>query len=224
LFRIILWKLGFEWCHLKRLLSPQSDRKILYFAFGANLSPEVLRQRHIRVFEQFNFVLDNTVLNFSQPGFYKQHGYASADAAEHQVVYGIMYLILKRDAERMDYFEGVPVLRAHEKIFRQIEGKQFYFYRAARAAEGLKPTREYLNYICDAYQQMDCVPNDYLESLKKTEVLDYFEVPNEIGEFVTDIEFWPRFMFPMLEFYEKLCLRTVEFIWNPSLVQWMIKR
>jgi hypothetical protein len=32
-------------------------------------------------------------LQFTQPGFYKDHGYASAEAASDEVVYGRMYLI-----------------------------------------------------------------------------------------------------------------------------------
>ena len=100
MLRIILWKIGFEWAQLKRILWAREDRKIYYFAFGANLSPDILELRRIRVYEDFDYVLEDACLQFSQAGFYKQHGYASADAAEGDVVYGKMYLILERDALR----------------------------------------------------------------------------------------------------------------------------
>lgn len=199
------------------------DHKIYYFAFGANLSMDVLRERSIKIFDQFDFVLENAVLNFSQGGFYKEHGYASANASDTDVVYGKMYLILESDAQRMDYFEGVPYLHAHEKIFRQTERFNFYFYRSTEIIEGLKPTQEYLDYICNAYQQMDCVPHDYLKSLQDTEVLDCFEVTEETGYFVSDINRWPKLLHPWLIWYEGFCLRTVEYIWNLSLIQWSIK-
>jgi hypothetical protein len=199
------------------------DKKIYYFAFGANLSMDVLRQRSIKIFDQFDYVLEKAVLKFSQGGFYKDHGYASAEASDVDVVYGKMYLILESDAQRMDYFEGVPYLHAHHKMFSQTEKFQFYFYRSTESIEGLKPTQEYLDYICNAYQLMECVPDDYLKSLKDTEVLDQFDVAEETGTFVSDINQWPKLLHPWLIWYEGFCLRTVEYIWNLSLIQWAIR-
>jgi hypothetical protein len=222
LLRIILWKTGFEWANLKRILWPRQDRKIYYFAFGANLSPDILALRRIRIFEIFDHVLEDSVLQFSQAGFYREHGYASADAAEGEVVYGKMYLILERDAERMDYFEGVPFLRVHEKVFGKVRGEDFYFYRAVKRLDGLKPTQEYLDYLLTAYREMPDVPQAYVESMAATEVLENFVVQDQTGEFVRDIDRWPDFVHPLLVYYEGFCLRLVEFLWNRSLLQWMI--
>ena len=224
MLRIILWKTGFEWAHLKRILWPRADRKIYYFAFGANLSADVLEQRRIRVYEAFDHVLEDATLQFSQPGFYREHGYASADAAEGEVVYGKMYLILERDAVRMDYFEGVPFLRVHEKLFATVKGKDFYFYRAVKMLDGLKPTQEYLDYLVTAYRAMPDVPQAYTDSMAATEVLEHLVVQDQTGEFVRDINRWPAFMHPLLVYYEGFCLRLVEFLWNRSLLQWMIRK
>lgn len=224
MLRIILWKSGFEWAQLKRVLWPRADRKIYYFAFGANLSADVLELRRISVYESFDYVLDDAALQFSQPGFYREHGYASADAAKGEVVYGRMLLILERDAERMDYFEGVPFLGVHEKIFRKVNGADFYFYRAVTRADGLKPTQEYLDYLTTAYREMPDVPQSYIDLLAATEVLEDFIVQDQTGEFVRDINRWPVFMHPLLVYYEGFCLRLVEFLWNRSLLQWMIRK
>jgi len=224
LLRVILWKTGFELAQLKRVLWPRANRKIYYFAFGANLCPDVLAQRRIAVFEAFDHVLDNSVLRFSQPGFYRDHGYASADAADSEVVYGKMYLILERDAVRMDYFEGVPFLDAHEKVFRQGDGFSFYYYRTTRIFDGLKPTQEYLDYLVTAYRQMSDVPDAYIDSIAATEVLEHFLPSDKTGLFVRKIDQWPAFMHPLLVFYEGLCLRITEALWNRSLLQWMIKK
>lgn len=223
MLRVIFWKIGCELAHVKRALWPQFERKVYYFAFGANLSCEVLEQRRIRVFEKSDYELDDASLCFTQPGFYRGHGYASADAAEGGVVYGRMYLILERDAERMDYFEGVPYFGVHEKVTRQADGFEFYFYRATRAVENLRPTREYLGYIVDAYQQMPAVPADYLARLKATEVLEVFEPLDETGTFVNDINRWPSLLHPLLVAYERLCSKAVEAVWHRSLLQWMIR-
>jgi len=223
LLRIILWKAGFEWAHLKRILWPRNGRKIYYFAFGANLSPDVLEQRRISVYEAFDYVLDDASLQFSQAGFYKQHGYASADAVDGEVVYGRMYQILERDAVRMDYFEGVPFLAVHEKVFGKVNGSDFYYYRAINALEGLKPTQEYLDYLTTAYSEMEEVPQNYIEAMAATEVLEHFVVQDQTGDFVRDINRWPVLVHPVLVYYEGFCLRFVEFLWNRSLLQWMIK-
>lgn len=224
MLRIVLWKAGFEWAQLKRILWPRAERKTYYFAFGANLSPDVLEQRRIKVYETFDYVLDDATLRFSLAGFYKDHGYASADTAEGEVVYGKMYLILERDAVRMDYFEGVPFLGVHEKVFREVNGYDFYFYRANIALEGLKPTQEYLDYLTIAYRGMDDVPEAYIQSLAATEVLDQFLPQDKTGDFVKEINHWPEFLHPLLVYYEGWCLRLVEFLWNRSLLQWLIKK
>lgn len=224
MLRIILWKAGFEWAQLRRVLSPRIERKIYYFAFGANLSPEVLEQRRIRIYEAFDYVLDDAALRFSLGGFYRDHGYASADISEGEVVYGKMYLILERDALRMDYYEGVPFLDVHEKVFGQVNGSEFYYYRGIRTLRGLKPTQEYLDYLITGYHEMPGVPLSYIESLGATEVLEEFLPQDQTGEYVKDINRWPVSIHPLLIFYESCCLRLVEFLWNRSLLQWMIKQ
>ena len=198
MLRIIFWKLGFEWSNIKRILRPRSDRRIYYFAFGANLSADILQQRSIHFYEAFDYVLENAVLRFSQGGFYKDHGYASADAAPGEKVYGRMYLIRESDAERMDYFEGVPFLQVHDKIFQQYQDSPFYFYRAVAPAQNLKPTQEYLDYLTIAYREMDCVSDSYIASMEATEVLEYFEAHTQTGEFVRNLERWPANLHPLL--------------------------
>jgi hypothetical protein len=223
LLRIFLWKTGFELAQLKRILWPQPDRKIYYFAFGANLSQSVLDQRRIRVYEAFDFVLEDAVLRFSLAGFYKDHGYASADAAVGEVVYGRMYLLLERDAIRMDYYEGVPFLNVHEKLFRTFNGSRFFYYRAIKAENGLKPTQEYLDYLLTSYRESGDVPLAYIDSMATTEVLEHFQPQGKTGDYVKDINRWPASLHPLLIFYEGFCLRLVEFLWNRSLLQWLIK-
>ena len=223
MLKVVLWKIGCEWAHLIRALWPCADRKVYYFAFGANLSQQVLTQRRIKVFEVFDYILKDAALRFSQPGFYHEHGYASADSAAGEVVYGRMYLILERDALRMDYFEGVPYFEVHEKVIRVEDDLEFYYYRTTRHAEGLKPTQEYLDYILTAYREMDIVPDQYLKSLESTEVLQHFVADDRTGTFVENLDAWPLLLQPLLIRYERLCSRMVEFLWHRSPLQWMIR-
>jgi gamma-glutamylcyclotransferase (GGCT)/AIG2-like uncharacterized protein YtfP len=223
LLRVILWKLGIEWAHLKRALWPGWERKVYYFAFGANLCEDVLRERRIRVFDAFDHALEGAALRFSQPGFYRDHGYASADPEEGSLVYGRMYLILETDARRMDYFEGVPFLDAHKKIFGEVGGVVFFYYRTTRVAEGLKPTPEYLAYILDAYREMPAVPLEIRQRLQATEVLQDLLPVTQTGFFVRNAERWPRVAGGLLLWYERLCLKAVEIVWHRSPLQALIR-
>ncbi|MGB1010816.1 MAG: gamma-glutamylcyclotransferase family protein [Thiolinea sp.] len=223
MLRIVFWKLGFEWANLKRILQPRDDQTIYYFAFGANLSPDILKQRRIAVLESFDYILEGAELRFSQPGFYKGHAYASADEAPGKKMYGRMLLIRKSDAERMDYYEGVPFLKAHDKVVHQSPELTFYYYRARTTAEGLKPTQEYLDFITTAYRQMDCVPTEYLEQMETTEVLEHFEMQTLTGRFIRDIDSWPSVLHPVLIKYEGIGRWLVKLMWNWSVLTWMIK-
>ena len=208
---------------LLRIIRPNSKKRVYYFAFGANLSPNILRLRRISVYETFDYVLEDCALNFSQRGFYKDHGFASADASVGGRVYGKMYLIRQSDAKRMDYFEGVPFLKAHAKIVQQVQGKPFYFYRSRTPLNDLKPTQQYLNYLTHAYRNMDIVPSQYTDALLTTKVLKTLEPQDQTGVFVRHLSRWPKALHPLLKLYEKHCHRLVEALWNRSLLGWMIR-
>ena len=208
---------------LLRIIRPCSDKRVYYFAFGANLSPDILRLRRIGVYETFDYVLEDAVLNFSQKGFYKNHGFASADASMGDRVYGKMYLIRQSDAKRMDYFEGVPFLKAHDKIVQQVQGKPFYFYRSSTPVKHLKPTQEYLDYLTSAYGNMSIVPKPYTEALSATKVLQKLEPQDKTGVFIRHLSGWPTVFHPLLGHYENKCTHLVRVLWNRSLFGWMIR-
>ncbi len=220
---MICWKFGSEWANLMRVLWPRFGKKIHYFAFGANLDKSVLALRRIRVFDAFDFVLQDAALRFTTGGFYKQQGYASADATEGEVVYGRMYLILESDVRRMDYYEGVPFLKAHEKVFVNSDGIHFYYYRARQIVDGLKPTHEYLEYLLKAYESMEVVPRAYIEQIKSTEILEEFLPLTETGTFVSDLKRWPAILRPGLLAYERAMMKFIEVSWHKSPIQWAIK-
>jgi len=224
LLRVICWKIGSEWANLMRVLWPRFGKKTHYFAFGANLDESVLALRRIKVFKAVDFVLQDAALRFTTGGFYEQQGYASADAATGEVVYGRMYLILESDVRRMDYYEGVPYLKAHEKVFVNSADIRFYYYRANQIIDGLKPTREYLEYLLKAYESMEMVPQAYIEQMKSTEILEEFLPLTETGTFVSDLKRWPTILRPGLLAYERAMMKFIEVTWHKSLVQWAIKR
>ena len=175
------------------------------------------------VFESFDHALEGAALRFTQPGFYHLHGYASADEADGETVYGKVYQILATDARRMDYFEGEPFLKVHEKAFRRYNGIEFYYYRTTRVVEGLKPTRGYLDYLLNASAGMDIVPETYIQQMQKTEILETFEPMRDPSIFVRNLSAWPDWLQPALVVYERWLQRFVEFTWHKSLIQWAIR-
>ena len=223
MLKALLWYLGSGWANLVRVFRPGYDRKVYYFAFGANLDVSVLSQRKTAVFDSFDHVLHDARLQFTQPGFYHNHGYASADHSPGDRVYGRVYQILQTDARRMDYFEGEAFLRVHEKVYDEVEGKQFYYYRTTRLVDGLKPTQEYLDYLMNAYAAMEIVPSDYIQAMKATEVLTEFKPMTTTSIFIGNLDAWPRLLQPLLLSYEKALQHFIEFTWHRSLVDWMIK-
>lgn len=223
MLKAILWYLGSEWANLVRIFRPGFDNKVYYFAFGANLDDSVLEERKIRVFESFDHALSDASLEFTQPGFYHEHGYASADHCPGATVYGRVYLILATDARRMDYFEGEAVLKVHEKAYAKTNGISFYYYRSTRIYQGLKPTREYLDYLLNAYAEMNIVPDAYIEKIGQTEVLNEFRPMTTTSVFILNLERYPKPLQPILLTYERLCQQFVEFVWHRSLVQWAIR-
>ena len=167
-----------------------------------------MKQRRIQVFDSLDHVLEETAIKFTQSGFYKDHGYASADPAPGEKAYGRLLLILKSDEKRMDYFEGVPFLKVHEKISSSFDGNPFYFYRAVDPADNLKPTQEYLDYITSAYRQMDGIPEPLIVSMESTEVLTDFQMPDQTGTFVRNINNWPTGLHRLLVSYEGFCQKN----------------
>ena len=54
-------------------------------------------------------------------------------------------------------------------------------------------------------------------------MLEEFEPQDETGLMVENLEAWPSALRPLLIAYERWCLRTIEFVWHRSLLQWMIR-
>ena len=79
-------------------------------------------------------------------------------------------------------------------------------------------------FLTTAYRQMPDVPDAYIDSIAATKVLDHFLPSDKTGLFIRKIDRWPAFMHPLLVYYEGLCLRITEALWNRSPLQWMIKK
>lgn len=146
--RYLVWRILFEVCNLRRLFGHGSQR-VQYLAFGANLSDDILRERKITPFAMRPFTLRDFGLRFDHPAPWVGCGYASAEPAPGENLYGYLYTLSGRDAARMDFYEVVPVVRRYRRTWVEQDGEILYFYQTNRSTADLKPTEQYLGYIVE---------------------------------------------------------------------------
>ncbi len=172
IWRVFLWRFGADWHNLRRALFP-GDATVFYFAFGANLSDDVLRERRVFPLDQCDYALADHELRFTQQSPYAGVGFASADHAPGQMVYGRLYRILKSDLRRLDYFEGVAFLARHRRVQWQDGEREIHFYQATEPVDGLAPTAEYRSHIVEGLASRDDVPEAYLQWLANLETREF---------------------------------------------------
>lgn len=146
--RYLAWRIMFELCNLRRLFGHGPER-VQYLAFGANLSDDILRERKIAPFDSRPFTLRDFGLRFNHPAPWVGCGYASAEPAEGENLYGYVYTLSGRDAARMDFYEVVPIVRRYRRTWVEQDGERVFFYQTNRATPDLQPTEEYLGYIVE---------------------------------------------------------------------------
>ena len=85
MLRIVAWRLLFELKNMQTIFS-KNEKTIKYFAFGANLDPNVLiNTRRIKPLDEKEFILKDYALRFSHPSAWDGEGFASIDKAPGEV-------------------------------------------------------------------------------------------------------------------------------------------
>lgn len=119
---------------------------MLYFAYGANMDPEILSQRGVRFTRVCTGKVRDMRLVFHKPA---EDGTGKADLQDHRgsLVEGVIYEVPEESLANLDIHEGVD--RGHYR--RQSIRVQTFkgeldcvAYRAAKFKNGLKPHRDYL--------------------------------------------------------------------------------
>ena len=167
MLRFLAWRVLFEVCNCRRLLGHGSGR-VRYLAFGANLSPDIMRERRIEPLQTRYFTLRDHGLRFDHPAAWSGCGYASAEPAAGESVYGILYTLSERDAARMDFYEMVPVVGRYRRSWVEQDGERLYYYQTNRSTPELRPTDQYLGYIVDGLASHPQVEAAYRERLSQT--------------------------------------------------------
>jgi len=164
MIRYLVWRFLFEVCNIRRLFG-HGPNQIEYLAFGANLSDTVLAERRIKPFAVKAFTLRDYALRFNHPAPWIGCGYASAEPAPGESVYGFLYTLSGRDAARMDFYEVVPVVKRYRRTYVEQDGETIYFYQTNRSTPNLRPTAEYLGYIVEGLKLHPDVSAEYRQTM-----------------------------------------------------------
>jgi gamma-glutamylcyclotransferase (GGCT)/AIG2-like uncharacterized protein YtfP len=93
---------------------------------------------------------------------------------EGGLVEGILYEIVDEDIEKLDKYEGYPQHYYMQRVKVKLQGGEVveaavYIARQEMTAEGLKPSRKYLNHLLKG---CDLLSKEYCEKLRSTPTLD----------------------------------------------------
>jgi gamma-glutamylcyclotransferase len=146
-----------------------------YFAYGSNMDPERMRKGSISFSQRIRAVLKGYRLEFNKVASRNpQEGYANAVKFEEGIVEGVLYEIPDSDLSRLDRFEGYP--DHYDRVMIKVElndGQKLeaiiYIAQRDRIAEGLKPSRDYLDHLLAA---RDILSESYRRKLEAWQPLD----------------------------------------------------
>jgi len=160
IYRLLAWRLGFEWVNLKRCFGHGPER-VHYLGFGANLADSILRERRITPLDAKSFTLQDHGLRFDHPSAWENCSYASAEHAPGEKLHGTLFTLSSRDAARMDFYESVPFMHRYRRTWAEQDGTRLYYYQTNRSTCGLLPTDEYLGYIVTGLAAHPGVDDEY---------------------------------------------------------------
>lgn len=222
MFSLICWKIGFEVANIRRALETrESAPKENYFAFGGNLSPDVLKLRRMYPIWRKDLVLRGYKMKFTQPGPYQGMGFANIEPDKEGVCYGRIYTISKMDAKRMDYFEAVPFLKKYRRVYIEQDGVNFFYYESTAPQNGLRPSKQYLGYIIHGLELS--APAEYLACLKEAETLAEL-IPYKDRAIFMSLPHWaPSVCHRCLPFFDRITiLLYMKVLRHLSFTEWMI--
>ena len=141
-----------------------------YFAYGSNLDAGTfLGRRRMQPLETRVGVLDHFELRFDLPVGPGERGVANIAPREGASVWGALYLLTHREAERLDRTEGVH-FGAYRRLDVEVRDASAarvaaFTYHAARGVAGRKPSRRYLGLIL-AGARHHGLPAAYVDRLR----------------------------------------------------------
>lgn len=211
-----MWRTTFELLNLMKLLGFKGPTAH-YFAFGANLDPEVMKRRAMKILAAEPATAQGYALKFNHEVPFRGVGMASMEVVAGESIRGIIYTVSKVDEWIMDCYESTTFLHRYEKLLLTVSGKPCFGYRTRRPLNGLLPSKAYLAKIITGYRAN--FPEER-QFIKKLEAMN--SVPDMVTAYpprflFTDYEKFGKALRPLLERYDAVCVKVfVKLIFRPS--------
>ena len=144
-----------------------------YFAYGSNCNPSVMERKGVATTSRRRAVLHGFRLRFNKRALRdtlpESIGFASIEAQEGGQVEGVLYEVEDEHLGRLDRSERYPDHYDRVRVQVEVEGQEeeCWTYRAQPGviAEGLVPSRNYLNHILAA---RDFLSDQYYQALDRS--------------------------------------------------------
>ncbi len=146
--------------------------KVWYFAYGSNLDQESMRRRVGRWYDLRPALLKGYKLIFDIYSSSWRGGVADVVEDANSVVYGAAYLLDEEQIEKLDKYEGVPILYHRRKVAVEAGGStlEAFIYVGSNRRQAIKPSYEYLSLMIKGLKKLgygEEVIRAILESVEK---------------------------------------------------------
>jgi cation transport regulator ChaC len=145
-----------------------------YFAYGSNMQASTFYdRRQMRPLATRCARLDGYRLRFNLAVGPGERGVANLELAVGARVYGVLYLLLPEECDRLDFTEGVALGVYHrvpvEVVVEPGERVAAFTYQSTLTQEGRKPSARYRRLLVEGARQHG-LPLEYVEFLESFEL------------------------------------------------------
>ncbi len=147
---------------------PRSAQPFYYFAFGANMSTRVVRERRgVRVYASEAAALSGFRLVFDQRGIpFLEPAFASVVPSPDSVVHGVLYTLEPDSFIKLDRVEGSPYrLRSLRVEGIELGAVSAAVYQTRRPGPERRPSARYLKLLCEGAREHG-LPGHYVRALE----------------------------------------------------------
>ena len=144
-----------------------------YFAYGANMDVETLKERNVSFTPVTRGKLRDVRLVFHVPGA-DDTGKADLMDDRHSHVHGVVYDVPEESLAGLDVYEGIErgrYRRQEVKVQTELGELSCAVYRGAKFRAGLKPSSDYLDRLIRGAQYHG-LPEHYLTFLKSHSTME----------------------------------------------------
>ncbi len=157
-------------------MSVEGLNEIKYFAYGSNMDPKRMKNREVNYLKREHAILEGWRLNFDKlVSENSNKGNANIEKYDESLVEGKLYTIKYGDLEIFDEHEGFSDHYKKLKVWVKLDNGEkeeaiIYVANSEKVKNGLKPRKNYLNYLL---QGCDLLSKKYCENLRKWATLDW---------------------------------------------------